>query len=639
MQALIDIFGNKNLIPHGYCLSWSPLLLWLHVISDLLITLAYFSIPIILIYFIRKRQDFPYPWLVSMFAGFIIACGTTHLFAAITIWIPLYWLDGFVKAGTALISITTAVLMIKIAPRALTLPTTAQLQAEIQHRKAAEEALRESNAFITSTLDSLTSQIAVLDQQGVIVQVNNTWAQFGKKNGVPTDKQIMLGFNYLEACKTNIDPYCCNHTDTAHAGILAVLNGEKNAFSLEYPCTTPNKQYWFRMHVSPLRGLKRGAVISHEDITVRKQADKILIQLKAMIDISFDGFWIVDMQGNLLQANDAYAKISGYSIPELLNMNVSELEINEDKVHVKAHIAKVVSQGFDRFETRHRHKYGHALDIEISAVYLSEFQEFCVFCHDISQRKQREQQDKAHLAELAHATRLGLMGQMASGIAHEVNQPLAAITSYTEVSLHLIDRENPNLAKLAEILAKTQQQALRAGQIIHRMRDFIKADTNRYATVNINSLIDNTIDLCSAEIKQNSILLSLELANDLPPVTGEAIQLEQVLINLIRNSIEALQNIPENQPRNLSIHTRLTPDDKIQVRVKDNGPGMDKDQQLKIFTPFFTTKPEGMGMGLSISRSLIQAHGGVLYFKTRPGKGTAFYCLLPIEKSSDQQAL
>jgi len=135
MQPLIDLFSIKDFIPHGYCLSWSPVLLWLHVISDLLTATAYYSIPLTLIYFVRQRKDFPYPWLAILFAGFIVACGTTHLLSAITIWIPLYWLDGLVKAFTAIISITTAGLMLRIVPRALSLPSVAQLQAEIQQEK------------------------------------------------------------------------------------------------------------------------------------------------------------------------------------------------------------------------------------------------------------------------------------------------------------------------------------------------------------------------------------------------------------------------------------------------------------------------------------------------------------------------
>ncbi|MGZ8952896.1 MAG: hypothetical protein ACXW01_14760, partial [Methylobacter sp.] len=135
MQSLIDLFGLKDLIPHGYCLSWSPVLLWLNVVSDLLITLSYYSIPLMLVYFIRRRKDLPYAGLAVMFACFIVACGTTHLLSAVTIWIPLYWLDGLLKGFTAIISVATAVLMLRVIPGALSVPSAAQLQAEIQQRK------------------------------------------------------------------------------------------------------------------------------------------------------------------------------------------------------------------------------------------------------------------------------------------------------------------------------------------------------------------------------------------------------------------------------------------------------------------------------------------------------------------------
>jgi PAS domain-containing protein len=163
MQALIDYFGIKGLIPHGYCLSWSPALLWLNVVSDLLITVAYYSIPLMLVYFIRQRKDYPYSWLATMFAGFIVACGTTHLLSVITIWIPLYWLDGIVKAFTAIISVATAALMIRVIPRVLTLPSATQLRTEIKQRQSAEEALRESEHKLSTILDSVEAFIYIKD--------------------------------------------------------------------------------------------------------------------------------------------------------------------------------------------------------------------------------------------------------------------------------------------------------------------------------------------------------------------------------------------------------------------------------------------------------------------------------------------
>jgi len=229
-----------------------------------------------------------------------------------------------------------------------------------------------------------------------------------------------------------------------------------------------------------------------------------------------------------------------------------------------------------------------------------------------------------------------LMGEMASGIAHEVNQPLSAISSYTQASLNLINSENPDLVQLSEILDKTRQQALRAGRIIHRMREFVKSRSKHLSIADVNTLIHEAVSLCSAELKKNDIKLTFELESDLPPIYIDNIHIEQVIINLIRNSIDALQTMSAKQQRCLTIHSRLTHDNGIRIRIRDNGPGIDQDQQQKILMPFYTTKADGMGMGLSISRSLIEAHEGTLRFNSKPGKGSNFYFTLPIRRKPDE---
>ena len=165
------------------------------------------------------------------------------------------------------------------------------------------------------------------------------------------------------------------------------------------------------------------------------------------------------------------------------------------------------------------------------------------------------------------------------------------------------------------------------------MREFVKSHAKHRSTADVNSLIHDTVDMCIAELKQSNIELTFELEHNLPPVYVDHIQIEQVLINLIRNSVEALKSLPAKQQRQLSIYSHLVPNKGIQVRVKDNGPGLDTGQQQKISTPFYTTKTNGMGMGLSISRSLIEAHEGTLHFNSESGKGTTFYFTLPIEKA------
>jgi PAS domain S-box-containing protein len=194
MQALIDFFDIDNLILHGYSRSWSPVLLWTHVISDLLITLAYFSIPLILVYFIRQRKDVPYPRLIMVFAGFIAACGTVHLVAVITNWIPLYWLEGLLKGFTGVLSVAIAVLMLRIIPQALSLPGSAQLQAEILQRKAAEEALHAVNAALQNStvqtqllLDSTLDAIISMDGNGNVLDWNT---QAERIFGYPREQAI-----------------------------------------------------------------------------------------------------------------------------------------------------------------------------------------------------------------------------------------------------------------------------------------------------------------------------------------------------------------------------------------------------------------------------------------------------------------
>jgi C4-dicarboxylate-specific signal transduction histidine kinase len=277
-----------------------------------------------------------------------------------------------------------------------------------------------------------------------------------------------------------------------------------------------------------------------------------------------------------------------------------------------------------------------SLDLSIAEYSIENAHYFTYIVRDVSLRKQREQQDKEHLDQLAHVTRLGLMGEMASGIAHEVNQPLSAISSYAQVSINIINTENPDLVKLTEILYKTQQQALRAGRIIHRMREFVKSQSKHRSTADINALIHDAVSLCSAELKHNDIKLTFQLESNLPPIYVDHIHIEQIIINLIRNSADALKSLPAKQQRCLTIYSRLILKDAIQVGVKDNGPGLDEEQQQKILTPFYTTKTDGMGMGLSISRSLIEAHEGTLRFNSKAGKGSTFYFSLPVERKSNE---
>ena len=355
-------------------------------------------------------------------------------------------------------------------------------------------------------------------------------------------------------------------------------------------------------------------------------------KLNAIFNASIEGIIIVDASGIIQSTNAAVATIFGYSAEELMGRHFNKLlspahrHDLDSYLHAKA--ADVTGQIREIEGLRHDDSL---VPLEISLVQFSidGIDYFTGIVRDVSLRKFQEQQEKEHLNELAHVARLCLIGEMGSGIAHEVNQPLTAIANYTQACLRFIGVENPDLNKLGDILFKAHQQALKAGQIIHRMKDFASHRKLQRSDTDINALIRDAVGLCAGDFKQNKIKLKLELAEDLPVVTVDDVQIEQVLLNLVRNSLDALKvRAPEIQ-RQLSIQTHLK--NGIEVRVKDNGSGITEAQKEKILTPFFTTKPSGMGMGLSISRSIIEAHGGVLSFNSKSGAGTTFYVTLPIK--------
>ncbi len=338
MQTLIDFFGINNLVPHGFCLSWNSTLLWLHVASDLLITLSYYSIPCSLIYFAHKRKDLPHKWLVIMGAAFILACGTTHLMSAVLIWIPLYWLDGYIKAFTAIISVITAIALIKIIPNLLQFPSAfIALQHEIiEHEKSesqlhkVEQELHDNEIFISSILDSLTEHVAVLNEKGVIIAVNKAWKKFGEQNDLASDYNL-IGQNYLIVCQNSFFEHHGKQTQQIHDGIISVLAGMQDSFVMDYECSSPTETRFFVMRVSPFKcsSCENGVVISHQDITIRKtmeqQAKDSQQRFHEIINLMPMSVFIKDKNSNITLMNHAFEEQCGISFEQLKNTNGSHI--------------------------------------------------------------------------------------------------------------------------------------------------------------------------------------------------------------------------------------------------------------------------------------------------------------------------
>ncbi len=246
---------------------------------------------------------------------------------------------------------------------------------------------------------------------------------------------------------------------------------------------------------------------------------------------------------------------------------------------------------------------------------------------DITEQKHAEREAELQRGQLAHVTRLGTMGEMATGIAHEINQPLTAIANYALACRRLLDID-PASPKLPLSLQKISDQTFRAAEVIRKLRGFVKRGESEREKVDCNALIREVEKLAEVETHINNVHIRQELTDHLPAIVVDPVQIQQVVLNLIRNGMEAVISANTGEPE-ISIRSSLENGNTVVVSVEDNGPGIDTDRQEEIFTPFYSTKESGMGMGLSISRTIIASHGGELDYTPGPTGGSIFSFSLP----------
>ena len=250
---------------------------------------------------------------------------------------------------------------------------------------------------------------------------------------------------------------------------------------------------------------------------------------------------------------------------------------------------------------------------------------------DITDRvRADEQRDRLRQleADLAHINRVSMLGELTASIAHEVNQPLSGVVSNAGASLRWLAGDPPNLEKAREATNRIVRDGKRAGDIIARIRALTRRAPTAHEELDLNQTIQEVLALVGDEAKKESVSIQTQFADDVFPVLGDRVQLQQVVLNLVMNGIEVMSGVAD-RPRELIITTRNLEPDQVQVTVEDSGTGLDPTAMDKIFDPFYTTKPTGMGMGLSISRSILQAHGGRLWTAAKDGPGAMFHFTLP----------
>ena len=255
---------------------------------------------------------------------------------------------------------------------------------------------------------------------------------------------------------------------------------------------------------------------------------------------------------------------------------------------------------------------------------------------DVTARRQAEQRNRLRQDDLAHAERLSTLGALASGLAHELNQPLCAVSAYAAAALQLTAREAPGAQELPRLLREMDLQARRAGEIVRHLRALVRKGESRWISVDLTQVLSQAAELARGQARDRQVQLLLETSPGVsfPLVRGDPVQLEQVLLNLILNALEALEQVSE-APRRVRIGARRLPPGRVRVWVSDNGPGLPPGLLASAFTPIESGKPGGLGLGLSISRTIVEAHGGELGVEPAAGTGTTFTFTLPTVVASE----
>lgn len=625
MNFLERLFSTDGFMPHGMCYLWNPAVIWLHVISDGLIALAYYSIPLTLVYFVRKRKDLAFDWIFLCFAVFIVACGTTHLLEIWNIWHPAYWLSGIVKAVTAFVSIGTAILLIRLVPKALALPSPAQLQKS-------NDALTETSALFETLLKNTTDHIYFKDRESRAVRFSQEYM----KHLNQTNPDDLKG-------KTDFDFFTEQHARPAFETEQEILRTGRPILNLEEKEThLDGRVTWVLTSKVPWYDQKGNIVGTwgiSKDITARKKAEEALKlseeRSRTIIESAQDAFISINDEGRIQDWNRQAEIIFGWPREEamgrLLHETIIPKNYREGHLQGLRHLratgeGAVLNRCVELVALR---RDGHEFPVEIIIWPLQMENEvtYNAFVRDITERKRSE-------AQLFQAQKIETVGKLAGGIAHEFNSILTAILGQSEMLINDLPPGNP-FASATEI----RKAANRAATLTHQLLAFGRKQILQPETLDLNQVVASMTEMIRQLMGAN-VEVSFIPAADLKVVNADVGQIEQVILSLAINAHEAMRKGGKFtiKTSNVTLDHELTghvpelkPGEYVRLTMTDTGPGMSPEVKAHLFEPFFSTKDigQGTGLGLATCYGILKQSGGHISAQSEPGQGTTFTIYLP----------
>ena len=658
MDFLRQLFGAGEFMPHGYCYLWNPGLVWLHVISDSLIAISYFTIPFTLLWFVRKRRDLPFSWMFGLFGAFIVACGATHVMEVWNLWHAQYWLAGGLKAVTAAASVATAILLARLVPKALKLPNITQwaqanaaLEKEVHERRELEIDLRISESRFREQAELLD-----LTYDAVIVRnLRNeiTYWNHGAEELYGWRAEEIVGKVAQDALQTVYPKAQAEiEAETLERGSW---EGELTQRRRDGSVVTVSSRWVLRRDE---QANANGVLESNRDITSKKEAEEIQrksdeenrqseIRFRLLIDAVKDYAIIsLDADGLVTSWNSGAQRLKGYSAEEMVGQHVGRLYLKEDveRGKLEVELRRAAAEGHMEDEGWRVRKDGTRFWAEVVTTALrdadGELIGFVKIDKDITSRRAGEEQIQKLNTELTRrVSELGIVNRELESFSYSVSHDLRAPVRHIDGFARILKEEHfSNMAPEAmRYLDRIVEAATRMGLLIDDLLNLARIGRRelKREKVQIASVVKQSIAELPVEAKERTIEWRIEL---LPELSCDSGLLKLVFTNLLANAVKFTRKQAAGV---IEVGSRVT-DGVPTIFVRDNGVGFDAQYADKLFGVFQRLHRqedfEGTGIGLATVQRIVHRHGGEIWAESQLNSGATFFFTLGSQPEAPQEA-